>query len=256
MPGFSYPGTPGVVANEGRLFEPYRQIVPRKICRLAEPITVIAVACDVEFDAADFSEFGKIPFLPVDDGTFVIGDFKSRLYGGNFGAVFVESDRHQSDETVRSDRIGEPIAAYHTVEQIGRGGHIHVVDHAGYAVLEPDGLKLRPAVAGIVPIAIMYAEIPGTVVSSESGFGMFVINSQLMLKIAAVYILFHIVGDGLAAAPKLMIAPFVGEPMRDFRISLIVPVVNIARRRVEQRSAVLGRIDQRRPVIESLRPRK
>ena len=67
MPGFSYPGTPGVVANEGRLFEPYRQIVPRKICRLAEPITVIAVACDVEFDAADFSEFGKIPFLPIDD---------------------------------------------------------------------------------------------------------------------------------------------------------------------------------------------
>ena len=51
----------------GRLFEPYRQIVPRKICRLAEPITVIAVACDVEFDAADFSEFGKIPFLPIDD---------------------------------------------------------------------------------------------------------------------------------------------------------------------------------------------
>ncbi len=99
----------------------------------------------------------------------------------------------------------------------------------------------------------MYAEIPGTVVSSESGFGMFVINSQLMLKITAVYILFYIVGDGLAAAPKLMIAPFVGEPMRDFRISLIVPVVNIARRRVEQRSAVLGRIDQRRPVIGSLR---
>ena len=67
MPGFSYPGTPGVVANEGRLFEPHRQVVPRKICRLAEPITVIAVACDVEFDAADFSEFGKIPFLPIDD---------------------------------------------------------------------------------------------------------------------------------------------------------------------------------------------
>ena len=42
-----------------------------------------------------------------------------------------------------------------------------MIDHAGYAVIEPDGLELCPAVAGIVPIAIMHAEIPGAVVSSE-----------------------------------------------------------------------------------------
>ena len=80
-----------------------------------------------------------------------------------------------------------------------------------------------------------------------------VINSQLILESAIVDILFHIVGDGFAAAPIFMITPFVGELMRDFRIALIIPVVNVARRRVKERSAILGRIDQRRPVIGSLR---
>ena len=152
-----------------------------------------------------------------------------------------------------SDVLSQLIAVGKAVHGVGGVIDIHVVNDTSHSVAKGQGLLDGAAVTGIVHIAKVNGKVIGTIVTAAGGRqarGRGVIDGQLVLvgaigcKIGRI-----IIGDGVAAAPILMIAPLVSEGVLQIGIALVVPVIcGGCIGGIQQRSAVLSAVNQRGPV--------
>ena len=240
------------------LFKPHRHIVIGEVGGLGEAVAVIAGAGDVEHDGVYFPQTGQIPLSPVhDDVIRAVAQIDRDLAG--FCACGVVADGYQLYPVIRADLGGQIVAVDQTIQQIGGVIDIHMVNNMLGAVSESQsGQDVRLVVFRPVYIAIVYGKVVGAVVAAagagQAGNALFV-DGELCFKSTVVLdVTRAVVGNGVAAAPIAVGAIVVGEYVGEACVVGVCPLVSLLLRgepaaaAIQQRTHILGIVDQGRPV--------
>ena len=243
------------------LFKPHRHIVIGEVGGLGEAVAVIAGTGDVERYLADLAQTGQIPLRPVHDNVIrAVAQIDIGLAG--LCALGIIAGSHQLYPVVRADLGGQAVAVNIAVQGIGGVGDIHVVDDPLRTVGKGQGRQRvrTKSIAGVVRIAIVHGEVVGAVMATagagQAGNALF-IDGELCVKSAVVRdVTCVVVGNGVAAAPIAPAAVTLGENVVQPGVVGVRPLVSLicgvdasAAAAVQQLAAVLGIVDQGRPVI-------
>ena len=243
------------------LFKPHRHIVIGEVGGLGEAVAVIAGTGDVERYLADLAQTGQIPLRPVHDNVIrAVAQIDAGLAG--LCALGIIADSHQLYPVVRADLGGQAVAVDVAVQGIGGVGDVHMVNDTLRTVGEcQGGQRVRTkSIAGVVRIAIVHGEVVGAVMATagagQAGNALF-IDGELCVKSAVVRDVTRVVvGNGVAAAPIAPAAVTLGENVVQPSVVGVRPLVSLicgvdasAAAAVQQLAAVLGIVDQGRPVI-------
>ena len=242
------------------LFKPHRHIVIGEVGGLGEAVAVIAGASDVERHLGDLAQTGQIPLRPVHDNVIrAVAQIDDGLAG--LCALGIIAGSHQLYPVVRADLGGQAVAVNVAVQGIGGVGDVHMVNDTLRTVGKGQGRQVFGFVKlGTIHVTVMHGEIVGAVVAAagagQAGNALF-IDGELCLKSAVVRdVTCAVVGNGVAAAPIAVSVIVVGEYVFKARIAGIRPLVSLicgvdasAAAAVQQLAAVLGIVDQGRPVI-------
>ena len=243
------------------LFKPHRHIVIGEVGGLGEAVAVIAGTGDVERYLADLAQTGQIPLRPVHDNVIrAVAQIDAGLAG--LCALGIIAGSHQLYPVVRADLGGQAVAVDVAVQGIGGVGDVHMVNDTLRTVGKcQGGQRVRTkSIVGVVRIAIVYGEVVGAVVSAagagQAGNALF-IDGELCVKSAVVRdVTCVVVGNGVAAAPIAPAAVTLGENVVQPGVVGVRPLVSLicgvdasAAAAVQQLAAVLGIVDQGRPVI-------
>ena len=242
------------------LFKPHRHIVIGEVGGLGEAVAVIAGTGDVERYLADLAQTGQIPLRPVHDNVIrAVAQIDDGLAG--LCTLGIIAGSHQLYPVVRADLGGQTVAVDVAVQGIGGVGDVHMVNDTLRTVGKGQGRQVFGFVKlGTIHVTVMHGEIVGAVVAAagagQAGNALF-IDGELCLKSAVVRdVTCAVVGNGVAAAPIAIGTIIERKHMGKPRVVLIRPLVGrlegahagaiIA---VQQPAAVLGIVDQGRPVI-------
>ena len=242
------------------LFKPHRHIVIGEVGGLGEAVAVIAGASDVERHLGDLAQTGQIPLRPVHDNVIrAVAQIDAGLAG--LCALGIIAGSHQIYPVVRADLGGQTVAVDQTVQQIGGGIDIHMVNNMLGAVGKSQCRQVFGFVKlGTIHVTVMHGEIVGAVVAAagvgQAGNALF-IDGELCLKSAVGFnVTCAVVGNGVTAAPIAVSVIVVGEYVFKARIAGIRPLICLilgvdacAAAAIQQLAAVLGIVDQGRPVI-------
>ena len=243
------------------LFKPHRHIVIGEVGGLGEAVAVIAGTGDVERYLGDLAQAGQIPLRPVHDNVIrAVAQIDAGLAG--LCALGIIAGSHQLYPVVRADLGGQAVAVDVAVQGIGGVGDVHMVNDTLRTVGKcQGGQRVRTkSIVGVVRIAIVYGEVVGAVMATagagQAGNALF-INGELCVKSAVVRdVTCVVVGNGVAAAPIAPAAVTLGENVVQPSVVGIRPLVSLicgvdasAAAAIQQLAAVLGIVDQGRPVI-------
>ena len=242
------------------LFKPHRHIVIGEVGGLGEAVAVIAGTGDVERHLIDLAQAGQIPFRPVlHDVIRAVAQIDRDLAG--FCACGVVADGYQLYPVIRADLGGQIVAVDQTIQQIGGVIDIHMVNNMLGAVGKSQCRQVFGFVKlGTIHVTVMHGEIVGAVVAAagvgQAGNALF-IDGELCLKSAVGFnVTCAVVGNGVTAAPIAVSVIVVGEYVFKARIAGIRPLICLilgvdacAAAAIQQLAAVLGIVDQGRPVI-------
>ena len=241
------------------LFKPHRHIVIGEVGGLGEAVAVIAGTGDVERYLADLAQTGQIPLRPVHDNVIrAVAQIDDGLAG--LCALGIIAGSHQLYPVVRADLGGQTVAVDQTVQQIGGGIDIHMVNNMLGAVGKSQCRQVFGFVKlGTIHVTVMHGEIVGAVVAAagvgQAGNALF-IDGELCLKSAVGFnVTCAVVGNGVTAAPIAPAAVTLGENVVQPGVVGVRPLVSLicggdaCAAAVQQLAAVLGIVDQGRPVI-------
>ena len=242
------------------LFKPHRHIVIGEVGGLGEAVAVIAGASDVERYLGDLAQAGQIPLRPVHDNVIrAVAQIDDGLAG--LCALGIIAGSHQLYPVVRADLGGQTVAVDVAVQGIGGVGDVHMVNDTLRTVGKGQGRQRvrTKSIAGVVRIAIVHGEVVGAVMATagagQAGNALF-IDGELCVKSAVVRDVTRVVvGNGVAAAPIAPAAVTLGENVVQPGVVGVRPLVSLicggdaCAAAVQQLAAVLGIVDQGRPVI-------
>ena len=243
------------------LFKPHRHIVIGEVGGLGEAVAVIAGTGDVERYLADLAQTGQIPLRPVHDNVIrAVAQIDIGLAG--LCALGIIAGSHQLYPVVRADLGGQAVAVDVAVQGIGGVGDVHMVNDTLRTVGKGQGRQRvrTKSIAGVVRIAIVHGEVVGAVMATagagQAGNALF-IDGELCFKSTVVFNVTRVVvGNGVAAAPIAPAAVTLGENVVQPGVVGVRPLVSLicgvdasAAAAVQQLAAVLGIVDQGRPVI-------